>query len=101
MIGLIKLTMPHGEPVYIHPGMITFFAPNSKDSAVALSINNAMVNERGSLLFIGGLCMQVQENPNQIINSITRLRQRAEDNALNLRKRADKEDWEDWEDEDE
>lgn len=100
MIGLLRLTMPHGEHLYINPTMITFFSPNSKEAAESMGCDPSYTNEKGSLIFIAGVRIQVLENPNTIINSITRLRQKAENNALELRKKLDKEDWED-DDEDE
>lgn len=90
--------MPNGEPLYANPGMITFFASNSEATAEALQRVPGSTNGKGALIFIAGVCIQVQETPNMIINSITRLRQKAEENALNLKKKADKESWEDDED---
>ena len=101
MIGLIKLTLPNGDPFYINPGMITMFTTNTKETADILGLNAARSMEKGSIMFIAGQCFQLMETPNQVINSITRLRQKAEDNALQLRKKAEKEDWEDYDDEDE
>lgn len=95
MIGLLRLTMPHGEHLYVNPTMITFFCPNTKLSADAMGCDTTYCNEKGSLIYIAGVRIQVLENPNTIINSITRLRQKAENNALELRKKLDKEDWED------
>lgn len=101
MIGLIKLTLPNGDPFYINPGMITMFTPNTRDNAEILGLNSSLSIGKGSIMFIAGQCFQLLETPNQVINSITRLRQKAEDNALQLRKKAEKEDWEDYDEEDE
>ena len=101
MIGLLKLTLPNGEPLYVNPGMITAFAPNTEENAISLGLDPHKCIGKGSFFYIAGMCYQLQENPNMIINSITRLRQKAEKNAIEMKKRSEKEDWEDYEDEDE
>ena len=42
---------------------------------------------------IAGLPFQVQDTPNQIINALTRLRIKNENNLLNLRNKMTKEPW--------
>lgn len=101
MIGLIKLNLPNGEPFYFNPNFITGFGPNNPYVAQTLGFDPEKTAGKGSFMYCGGVWLQVLESPNQIVNSITRLRQKAEDNALQLRKKAEREDWEDWEEDEE
>ena len=101
MIGLIRLTGPDGSHFFLNPGMITFFAPNSTSLCESLGIHPERSTGRGSVILIGGIPIQVQEVPNAIINALTRLRKKAEDNLLDVRKRADREPWEEDDEDDE
>lgn len=93
MIGLIKLKAPNGDPIFVNPAMISWFAPNNEALCKNVGINPAYSNGQGTCITVAGTPFQVQENTNEIINAITRLRTKAEQNALKLRDKAMREDW--------
>ncbi len=100
MIGLITLTAPDGSHVYVNPNSISFLAPNTPQFCRMAGVDPKVSNGKGSCLMVAGLPFQVQDNPNQIINALTRLRIKNEKNQLKLRDSATREPWQDGEDED-
>ena len=101
MIGLVQLTGPDNSPLFVNPSMISFIAGNTPQFAQSIGVNPEISNGKGSCLMIAGMPFQVQDTPNQIINALTRLRVKNENNMLKLRDRISREKWQEDDEEEE
>src|ERR1700760_3568165 len=89
MIGLIRLTAQDKTPVWVNPTFIGFFLEPTEQICKEMGMNSF----KGTVVSVAGIKMTVRDTPNEIVNALTRLRQKNEENTLNLIKKKDKEDW--------
>lgn len=98
MIGLIKLIGVDDNSYYINPMGISLFANSSPDLCRALGADPRAHIPGCSVIVVNGLPLQVRDNPQEIVSSLTRLKRKQEDSLLELKKRVDRDEWQDDED---